>query len=399
MGGGASSGAAELNIFTQPNEPEKKDGIWIQSNNQYEKIITDARIMVNIDNGVISNKRDLHYSGTGYNAPCYYNYNFDCEYYNGAVYGLVDCQNSNRTVWVLLVRIDNNIITIINKYTVSSSSSQKIEYINKYMDKIYLTCKSYKSDGYSFSSSYVLNSQMNQEKVLSIPISDVHGVVEYNNTLLFISSNTAYCQFDGTSFTSKYVNAPEVFACVVYDGYIFTSSGNGLYKWDTNAATLVLSSFKCNNTTSTMCVYNNNIYYTYNIGLYKYNIIDNSCTLVADNVLDQRYPILCTDGYKLYIQSFNDSCGAYDPGIKNIIAKCADYSLSKQNFNNNTVILQRGETGNGKYQTAFADLTKSVSGVNRFISGFDDAWFYSNGGFENCPMYYGNGSQWIRFKN
>ena len=46
MGGGASSGGlAGLNIFTQPNEPTKKDGIWIQTNNQYEKIITDARIL------------------------------------------------------------------------------------------------------------------------------------------------------------------------------------------------------------------------------------------------------------------------------------------------------------------------------------------------------------------
>lgn len=140
--------------------------------------------------------------------------------------------------------------------------------------------------------------------------------------------------------------------------------------------------------------------YTYNTDLYKYNAIDNSCTLISSNVLDRKNSILlCTDGYKLYMQTFNDSCGPNDSLIKNIIASVADYSLAKQNFGNNTVILQRGETGNGKYQTAFADLTKSVSGVNRFISGFDDAWFYSSGGFENCPMYYGNGSQWIKFKN
>ena len=32
IGGGASEGAT-LNIFTQINEPDKKDGIWIQTNN------------------------------------------------------------------------------------------------------------------------------------------------------------------------------------------------------------------------------------------------------------------------------------------------------------------------------------------------------------------------------
>jgi len=372
------------------NEPEKKDGIWIQTNNRYEKIITDARIMVNTDNGVISNKRYLHYSGTG--APSYYNYSIDCEYYNGSVYGLVDCQNGSETIWVLLVRIDNNIITTINENNV------KIKYINKYMDKIYLTSGTDKSDGYSVSSLYVLNSQMNQENFLSIPISDICGVIEYNNTLLFIGAYNEYCQFDGNSFTTKYTTTDNIHGnCVVYNGYIYTSSNVGLYRWDTNNITLVLSSFRMN---GQMCVYNNSIYYTYGPDLYKYNAIDNSCTLISGNVLDREGSILlCTDGYKLYMQTFNDSCGPDDSLIKNITARVADYSLAKQNFDNNTVILQRGETGNGKYQTAFADLTKSVSGVNRFISGFDDAWFYSSGGFENCPMYYGNGFQWIRFKN
>ena len=55
-GEGASSGSgdASLNIFTQSTEPEKKDGIWIKTSNQYEKIITDARIL-NDDNSVWEN--------------------------------------------------------------------------------------------------------------------------------------------------------------------------------------------------------------------------------------------------------------------------------------------------------------------------------------------------------
>lgn len=252
--GGASSGAAGLNIFTQSNEPEKKDGIWIQTGNQYEKIITDARIMVNTDNGVISNKRDLHYSGTAYNAPCYYNYSLDCEYYNGSVYGLVDCQNSSETIRVLFVRIDNNVITTILNDSVTSSGKM-MRYINKYMGKLYITYLARSSD-YNASTLLVLNNQMDHE-YLSVPIAGIYDVIEYNNTLLFIGYNE-YCQFDGNSFTTKYTTTDNIRGnCVVYNGYIYASSNFGLYRWDTNNITLVLSSFRMN---GQMCVYNNSIY-------------------------------------------------------------------------------------------------------------------------------------------
>ena len=271
------------------------------------------------------------------------------------------------------------------------------------MDKLYITYHASTSE-YFASKLLVLNNQMNRE-YLSVPINDIHDTIEYNNTLLFFGNNM-YCQFDGNSFTTKHINTgitDNIHSnCVVYNGYIYTSSSFGLYRWDinNNIITLVLSSFDM---VGQMCVYNNSIYYTHFTDLYKYNAIDNSCTLVSSNILglikDSSMILLCTDGYKLYMQSFNGGGDSENGHIENIIARVADYSLAKQNFDNNTVILQRKETGNGKYQTAFADLTKSVSGVNRFISGFDDAWFYSNGGFENCPMYYGNGSQWIKFKN
>ena len=37
---------------------------------------------------------------------------------------------------------------------------------------------------------------------------------------------------------------------------------------------------------------------------------------------------------------------------------------------------------------------------NRFVSGFDDCFYFADTAFDwNAPMYYGNGSQWIKFKN
>ena len=40
IGGEASSGA--INVFTQIDEPDKKDGIWIQTNKNYNNIVFDT---------------------------------------------------------------------------------------------------------------------------------------------------------------------------------------------------------------------------------------------------------------------------------------------------------------------------------------------------------------------
>ena len=44
MGGGLISSATGLNVFTQLEEPEKKEGIWIQTDDQYENIIVDNEL-------------------------------------------------------------------------------------------------------------------------------------------------------------------------------------------------------------------------------------------------------------------------------------------------------------------------------------------------------------------
>ena len=39
--GESESSGVRLNIFTQPTEPDIKDGIWVKTNNAYERIIID----------------------------------------------------------------------------------------------------------------------------------------------------------------------------------------------------------------------------------------------------------------------------------------------------------------------------------------------------------------------
>ena len=42
--GGGGSSDLQLNIFTQPDEPETKDGIWVQKANSHKKIVVDNLI-------------------------------------------------------------------------------------------------------------------------------------------------------------------------------------------------------------------------------------------------------------------------------------------------------------------------------------------------------------------
>ena len=43
-GGSGSGDGTSLNIFTQPNEPDIKDGIWVKKINTHKKIVVDNRI-------------------------------------------------------------------------------------------------------------------------------------------------------------------------------------------------------------------------------------------------------------------------------------------------------------------------------------------------------------------
>ena len=49
------------------------------------------------------------------------------------------------------------------------------------------------------------------------------------------------------------------------------------------------------------------------------------------------------------------------------------------------------------YKVLLSDF--SGNGINDYYMGFDDVFYYGNGGFEwDTEMYYGDGTKWIRFK-
>lgn len=86
----------------------------------------------------------------------------------------------------------------------------------------------------------------------------------------------------------------------------------------------------------------------------------------------------------------------YDPYYRNR----ASFTTPPNIYTPYTLIIQRGNTHVGKYLTAITDTSVITGGNNRFLSGFDDVWYFGATAFEMTDsMYYGNGTSWIKFKN
>lgn len=85
------------------------------------------------------------------------------------------------------------------------------------------------------------------------------------------------------------------------------------------------------------------------------------------------------------------------------------YQISSKVYDPQTLIIQRNTSNNGTYKTGIYDLKSIVDeslqpliegDANRCLYGFDDCYYFADTAFDwNAPMYYGDGSQWIKFKN
>ena len=79
----------------------------------------------------------------------------------------------------------------------------------------------------------------------------------------------------------------------------------------------------------------------------------------------------------------------------------AAFTSPEKLFNPYTLIIQRGNTSSGVYQTCFSDTFSKIEGENnRMLTGFDDIWYFLETKLDtSSPVYYGDGTKWIKLKN
>ena len=405
MGGGASEGA--INIYTQPNEPEKKEGIWVQTNNQYEKIITDDNIFRS--DGV-------------WETNIQYPINWFCgAEMNGSMYIMSLMDNSRRSMQYAYGK--NNEWTT-GEFNIPNSAFEGLDFYNTlcsvsatycafYNDKIYIYCEIYFSnnDSYTTAQNYhaiiIIDSSNNiTYKVIRGALGGLSRMVIYDNTFYFCiykDMNTYLYEYDiindkainkgkiwnSSVYTMTVCNGSIYFAgadyssinnyLYLYNGHSFTQCSGGPYRLDESCG----------------MAYNGYVYvfggYDHQKYYCRYNPVNNAWTIMGT------LPIEIRGGS----WSYGYSLTYYNNGI--YFKNNQMFKASEKIYEPNTLILQRGETGAGKYITAFSNLTESVTSSNnknRFVSGFDDCFYFADSSFDwNAPMYCGDGSKWIKFKN
>ena len=194
---------------------------------------------------------------------------------------------------------------------------------------------------------------------------------------------------------ANYMNIPCVVGNLIY---IFGSESNSKsYVIDTLNTTITqIANLPMSGSTSiTTCNVGNYIYIitTTQATIYKYNIINDTYTAVNP-------PNKPAYGASNYIYAPNDDVIVFiSKGSSNNISNIYNFALTYNavyDYENNSVVVWDGF---GKYKT---QLTKSADNQEGKIKTlFYDAYHYTteNGLDDTIPTYYGDGTQWIKFKN
>ena len=390
-------------------EPAKKDGIWIKTNHTYQRIMLNQPTVINYADTTIVNIGTMPFHTGGY---------FFSFPYNGYIYA---CSSNDKKFF----RYNGSTWTDIGIAWNNWSACKSIIYNNKVHLFTFNGYSHYVFDGQSLtkiSDNNLGNGMANSDNYYA------GSVFVYNNKLYY---NSYYRSDDERVFIYIYDEANKNWnyksntnnmyggtgETCVYNGLVYIIGGyNGgtsyspLYFNGTDLYTYNGSKFEniCKlpiQMSPQMFVYNNKIYMwifsadnpTLSTKLYTYD--GSTFTLYSyTQTINNLYNVNVGNIF-VYNGEIHElvSLGNNGSGSPHYVFR----SASKV-YDSNTLILYKGAEG-GKYLTAIADtsmITDDGKNNNRFLSGFDDAIYFADTSFDwGAPMYYGDGSQWIKFKN
>ena len=340
-----TGGGVGLNVFTQETEPETKDGIWIQTKNQFNSVkISDKIYNLKLAMGSWSFVSPAPYKN------CVYSGRGAAVVYNNEIHVLGGSSSPADT----------------KHYKWNGSSWSSVSTLPfplgygaavVYHDEIHILggaggTNHYKWDGSSWSS----------VSTLSVPF-QYRGIVVYNDEIHILgggatsSTYTTHYKWNGNSWSrvSKLPYKFDTGAAVVYHDEIHIFGGNEggastkHYKWDG-------SSWSSASTLETDMTYGCGVVYK-----------------------DSIYEI----GYYCGINSIKYQ-EVVDPSTKGSTVS----------------IYQNSSSTTGTYSTTFISGVSITGENNKFPSGFDDVFYIDeSNNIEVSSTYYGDGTQWIKFKN
>lgn len=374
----------KLNIFVQLDEPSTKKGIWIESGDyEIEHIIADEDIFESEswNTTKMSSIKSIPY-----------------QFYQGSA-----------------VAIGTDIYLFGTKYSTTASNHQIAYKYDTLTDTytrltnipyefyqgfavaigtdIYLLGKgtyNYKYD--------VLTDTYTQ--VRNIPYNFIDGLATAvgTNIYLFGGSNSSYGQYaykydTVTNSYTKLTNVPTrcymtSAVAIGADIYLFCCYDGSLYKYDTTSDTYAkLANPSYNTAYSSAIAINTDLYlFGGESGrqyAYKYDTVTNTYTKLSDipYAFYKGSAVTIEDGAEVYLLGGSDNP-----------TKVQIMELNSADYENNSFVISQGVA---RYST-------EILGNNNNIKfWFNNAWVYvtEEGLVRGLPTYYGDGTQWIKFKN
>lgn len=386
------SGSSKFNIFVQEKEPKIKEGLWIQKQGKYNKVILDEKV---VTDGFV-----LEPTGT---------------------YPFMPNKNECFTC-------------IANDY-------------------IYFIAKSISNKSYK----YNIKTQVYTE-IAHIPTNDVSGYeaifipdknkifMSYNRTGIYdIDTDTWSYSYMGSSIATFYRYN------FYYNGYIFNfynsssgSSGGNIYKYnlETKEATIAYSGYDGYSTAVAYAQVDKYVYiFKKDNTIYRFNMENNVMEKVGNTTgldtigasssfnyavfnnavyglrkLDSKVILFAIDLSTYEVKKYNiedeNIQSSSQWSYSNLLSYEKDnrifiyfyYSSSsyvylslyfpKKAYTPNSVIIN---TGN-KYQVQLLSTPEQLEG--KILTNVIDAWHNTEGGLDTVsPTYYGNGTEWVKFKN
>ena len=394
VGGSGSGGTSELslNIFTQPDEPETKDGLWIRRANTHKKIVVDnlisasgewsdiigASIGISTDRPIVFNDRivmfDNSYNLWSFDGGIWAQMGESVDGANGAlcvigstlycVSGWAPTDSSGSTWGPVLFKWTGSTWTKVCNIPASDTDTLLIESVVVYNNYIYLF-KIVTNSSSGVRSTQLLRSSGSSFSTIA---TSNYTINIYGNG--FVLNNTIY-------WLGSYWNND---VTVDVDRCLITSTGSNI-------------SLPSSNSTP----FSNNVYWTADVfdsvthmfveetsGVYKHYAFDGSIWTKLFDMEHTTEMWLC--GYNTRLYAFNRSQYMY-------------YSKTHDKYPEHTLILQIADSHDGPYETALVNTTALVTN-GRFVTKFDDVFFVGESGLETTdPIYYGDGSKWVKFKN
>ena len=387
--GGSNSGdGASLNIFTQPNEPDIKDGIWIKKTNSHKKIVVDNRIstegewsniITDCPLRIVQNAKPVIYGNT---IAVVADDDTGLWTFDGETWTNIGGKPPIGYNGVSIVL--NNILYFLGGY--GDLYEQGIE-----MDKG--ICK---WDGMKWTGATSLPFEMTYRFGIAVYNGYIYCLTpDFTNekTYLWRSSGSGFTKVATMNYVVSNVSGGFVYNNKIYWILNYYDSSSTYYQVmaTCNGSSVTLNAgsipFIKNDTLISGVLYNDVIHTIlkfYNTGEYKHYKYDGST-----------WTYMFTMPGEMFLCPFNTRLYAFG-GIQRMY-----FSKTHEKYDPHTLVLQISSSHDGPYSTAFVNTSSFITGENnRFVSNFDDVLFIGEDGIDTTdPIYYGDGTKWVKFKN